>query len=101
IQKNCWDERDGFFYSVDLNLRPYSDYPEIPGQLMPAHAGFPRDYDCLIQRIDVWSGFLAMWAGLATPDQARRMVEGSYRNERTFNAPFGVRSLSRLEKMYN
>ncbi len=22
IQKHCWDERDGFFYSVDLNLLP-------------------------------------------------------------------------------
>ena len=22
IQKHCWDERDGYFYSVDLNLRP-------------------------------------------------------------------------------
>jgi hypothetical protein len=22
IQKNCWDEKDGYFYSVDLNLRP-------------------------------------------------------------------------------
>ena len=25
LQKNCWDERDGFFYSVDLNLRPVAD----------------------------------------------------------------------------
>ena len=28
IQKNCWDERDGFFYSVDLNLRPVTNKPD-------------------------------------------------------------------------
>jgi hypothetical protein len=27
IQKNCWDERDGYFYSVDLNLRPITNEP--------------------------------------------------------------------------
>ena len=29
------------------------------------------------------------------------MVEEHYENEKTFNAPYGVRSLSKLEKMYN
>ena len=24
IQEHCWDERDGFFYNVDLNLLPSS-----------------------------------------------------------------------------
>ncbi len=92
IQEHCWDERDGFFYSVDLNLRPV----EVTG----LHAGYPRDWDCLIQRIGVWSGFLALWAGIATPEQAKRIVEEHYRDTRTFNAPYGVRTLSKLEKMY-
>jgi putative isomerase len=61
----------------------------------------PRDWPCLIQRIGTWSGFLALWAGLATREQAARIVAEHGRNERTFNAPFGVRTLSRLEKMYN
>jgi len=101
IQKNCWDERDGFFYSVDLNLLPYEAKPFSADPSIALHSGYPRDYDCLIQRIDVWSGFLAMWAGIATPEQARRMVEEHYRNVKTFNAPYGVRTLSKLEKMYN
>jgi len=92
IQEHCWDERDGFFYSVDLNLRP----AETTG----LHAGHPRDWECLIQRIGVWSGFLALWAGIATPEQADRVVSEHFRNPRTFNASFGVRSLSRMEKMY-
>jgi putative isomerase len=93
IQEHCWDERDGFFYSVDLNLLP----PETTG----LHAGDPRRWPCLIQRIGVWSGFLALWAGVATPEQAERVVSTHYRDPRTFNAPYGVRTLSKLEKMYS
>ncbi len=94
ILEHCWDERDGFFYSVDFNfvdptLQPYR------------HGGQRRDWPCLIQRIGVWSGFLALWAGIATKEQAERVVAEHYRNERTFHAPAGVRTLSRMEKMYN
>ncbi|MFT3866874.1 MAG: trehalase family glycosidase [Nibricoccus sp.] len=101
IQKHCWDERDGFFYSVDLNLLPYEPRPFGGDSKFILHAGYPRDYDCLIQRIGVWSGFMAMWAGIATPEQAKRMVEEHYRNEKTFNAPYGIRTLSKMEKVYN
>ncbi len=104
IREYCWDERDGFFYSIDLNLRPL-DKPEPDssklGKLFNIHAGHPRDYDCLIQRIGVWSGFLAMWAGIATPEQAERMVKDIIMNPKTFNSPFGVRTLSKMEKMYS
>ena len=95
IQKNCWDERDGSFYSVDLNLLP------INNQTWALQSGSPRDYDCLIQRIDVWSNFLPMWAFIATSEQAKRIVEEHYKNLKTFDAPFGVRTLSKMEKMYN
>ncbi len=92
ISAHCYDERDGFFYSVDFNLLPV----EANGGL---HSGAPRHWDCLIQRIDVWSGILALWSGIATPEQARRAVE-HITDERTFWAPYGIRTLSRLEKMY-
>jgi hypothetical protein len=102
IQEHCWDERDGFFYSVDLNLRPLTDrLDHTLGKTFIIHAGYPRDYDCLIQRIEVWSGFMAMWAGIATPEQADRMVKEHYLNPKTFNSPSGVRTLSKMEKMYS
>ena len=96
IQEHCWDERDGFFYSVDLNLLPVE-----AKRTFGLHQGMPRDWPCVIQRIGVWSGFLALWAGLATAEQAERIVVGQYRDPKTFNAPFGIRTLSRMEKMYN
>jgi putative isomerase len=102
IQKHCWDEKDGFFYSVDINLRPVTNEPSIIfGQKFILHSGFPRNYEGLIQRIGAWSGFLAMWAGIATPEQAHRMIKENLLDTRTFNAPYGVRTLSRLEKMYS
>jgi putative isomerase len=102
IQKNCWDEKDGFYYSVDLNLRPVTNEPSVIfGQTMILHSGFPRTYDGLIQRIGVWSGFLAMWSGVATPAQARRMVAQNFNDTATFNAAYGIRTLSKLEKMYS
>jgi putative isomerase len=101
IQKYCWDERDGFFYSVDLNLVPFEFKPFSADPGIMIHSGYPRDYDCLIQRIEVWSGFMAMWAGIATPEQSKRMVEEHFKNEKTFNAPYGIRTLSKMEKMYN
>ena len=101
IQKNCWDERDGFFYSADLNLRPVANEPGIYlGSRMVLHKGHPRDYACLIQRIEGWSGFLAMWSGIATPEQAKRMVDEHLKNPKTLGCPYGIRTLSKMEKMY-
>ena len=93
IQELCYDERNGFYYSVDLNLLPID-----PNQ--PLHSGCPRNWNTLIQRIDVWSGFMAMWTGIATKEQAERMVKENYLDKRLFYAPWGVRTLSKCEKMY-
>ena len=68
---------------------------------MVLHKGAPRHYPCLIQRIGCWSGFMTLWAGIATPEQARRMVRENLMDGRTFCSPYGVRTLSKMEKMYN
>ena len=103
IREHCWDRRDGFYYSVDLNLLPV-EKPDIeslqPGTLY-LHVGQPRTYDCLIQRLSVWSGFMSMWAGIATPEQAKEMVQRHFHDTLSYNAPAGIRTLSPLEKMYD
>ncbi|NDJ76071.1 MAG: glycoside hydrolase family 37 [Chloroflexi bacterium] len=98
IQEHCWDEWLGFYYSVDLNLTRPPLNVEAHG--MGPHCGLSRDWPGLIQRIGVWSGFLPMWAGIATPEQAQRMVDEHYWNEQTFNCAAGIRTLSRMEKMF-
>ena len=91
IRENCYDEKDGNYYSVDLNLLPI-----VPKK----HSGAPRHWDCLIQRIGCWSGFLALWSGVATLEQANRMVKENLLDKDGFWSPYGVRSLSKYEKMY-
>ncbi|MHB1105037.1 MAG: MGH1-like glycoside hydrolase domain-containing protein [Lutibacter sp.] len=95
IQEHCWDERDESFYSVDVNLMP------VEKDKWVLHSGSPREYDCLIQRIDYWTNFLPLWAGIATPEQAKVIVEKHLLDENRFNAPYGIRTLSKMEKMYN
>ena len=93
VQTHCYDEKDGFYYSVDLNLLPIENDTFL-------HSGAPRQWNCLIQRIGCWSGFLAMWSGIAKNEQADRMVRENLLDENAFWAPFGVRTLSKYEKMY-
>ena len=44
---------------------------------------------------------MAMWAGIATREQAAEMVSKHFRDTTSYNAPAGIRTLSPLEKMYN
>lgn len=93
ILQHCWDERMGFYFSVDLNLLPFDDTTWL-------HKGGPRHWDCLIQRIEVWTGFMSLWAEIATREQAERIVKEHFYNEKTFSSPYGICSLSKMEKMY-
>ena len=93
VREHLWDERNGFYYSADINLLPVDMECEL-------HQGAPRHWHSVIQKIDVWSGFMAMWAGIATKEQAERMVNENMLNPKTFWAQYGVRTLSKLEKMY-
>ena len=93
VRDLCFDEKDGMYYSADLNLLPVDPNSNL-------HSGAPRHWDTLIQRIGCWSGFMAMWAGIATPEQAQRMVKENLLDEKGFWAPYGVRTLSKYEKMY-
>ncbi len=93
INEHCYDEKDGMYYSCDINLRPID-----PNVLL--HSGAPRHYSTLIQRLGCWSSFLPLWAGIATKEQAERIVKENLLDEKAFWANFGVRSLSKYEKMY-
>ncbi len=93
INECMWDERNGFYYSVDLNLLPVDPNQE-------RHKGAPRNWSYLVQKIDVWSGIMPMWCGIADEKKAERMVKENLLNENIFNCNAGIRTLSKQEKMY-
>lgn len=92
IMDCCFDERDRSYYSVDINLVEIDPSAAL-------HSGAPRHWSTLIQRIDLWTSFMPLWAGIATTDQAPDMRERAL-CERTFLSPYGIRSLAKTEKMY-
>ena len=93
IQNECWDERDGFFYGVDISLRPINNNDNL-------HRGAPRHWKSLPIRIAGWSGFLPLWCGIATKEQADILVKQHLNNYQSFNSRSGIRSLSKQERMY-
>lgn len=92
VQEECWDKRDRFFYSVDVDIktRAYDWF----------HKGLGVFWKTLFIKTRAWSSFLPMLAGIASRDQAAELVKHTLDPE-TFWSPSGVRSLSYDEKMYN
>lgn len=93
INEHLWDERNGFYYSADINLKPID-----PDEWL--HSGRPRHWHSVLQKIDCWSGFMAMWAQVATPERAERMVRENLLKPELFCGTYGVRTLAKTEKMY-
>ena len=95
MRQYCWDDRDRFFYTVDVQCEDYR--AELLADFKP---GMPLSWSCLPLRIQMFTGFLPMWCGVATKEQADVLVEHHYKNPNTFLASYGVRTLSAAESMY-
>lgn len=50
--------------------------------------------------VPTWNHFVPLFAGLYTGQEAERVVREHLRNEETFRAPFGVRTVSKQEPAY-
>lgn len=94
IGRHCWDKRDRFFYSVDFLSKLRPPFPWL-------HQGLGCFWPCLMQRVQTWCGFLGLWSGVASPDQAREVARRHYHNEESFLARAGIRTLAANEPMYN
>ncbi|MCF0133473.1 MAG: trehalase / alfa-L-rhamnosidase / mannosyl oligosaccharide glucosidase [Blautia sp.] len=92
IQEECWDPRDQFFYSVDVDIktRPYDWF----------HKGLGVFWKTLPIKIRVWSGFIPLWAGFATQRQAEAMVK-HWLDKSTFYSDYGILTLAKDEKMFD
>ncbi|MGH9345099.1 MAG: MGH1-like glycoside hydrolase domain-containing protein [Terriglobia bacterium] len=96
IQKFCWDPRDHFYYTVDVQCvdRRAELIHDIP-------SGMAMSWKCLPLRIQMFTGFLPMWCGLASNEQANELLHMQYLNSNKFRAAAGIRSLSSEESMYS
>ncbi len=94
ILKYCWDPRDRFFYTVDTQCVDHRS------ELIKFSRGMDMSWKCLPLKIQTFTGFLPLWSGMATKQQATALVETHYFADQRFRGDWGVRSLSRLESMY-
>lgn len=96
IQKHCWDPRDRFYYTADVQCI------DRRAELIHGVAqGMPMSWSSLPLRIQMYTGFLPLWCGLATREQAQALLEENYLRDDRFRATAGVRSLSSHESMYS
>lgn len=96
IQKFCWDPRDRFYYSADVQCT------DVRSKWLPGlEQGMAMSWQCLPLRIQTVTGFLPLWCGLATQRQAKELIETHYLSDDRFCAAHGIRSLSKLEAMYS
>jgi len=96
IQTYCWDPRDSYFYSVDVQCvdRRAELIPTVP-------RGMDMSWKSLPLRIQMFTGFLPLWCGIASQAQAAELVRVNYAADDRLCARWGVRSLSSRESMYS
>jgi putative isomerase len=76
VQHKMWSEADGMFLNIDSQT----------GQFV---------------RIKTWTNFVPLWAGMATPAEAKLTVDRHLLNPREFWSPYGIRTLAPGEPLYN
>jgi putative isomerase len=96
IEQFCWDPRDKFYYTVDVQC------VDMRAALIPrVKAGMNMSWNSLPIRVQMFTGFLPMWCSIASQEHAGALVDSAYRADDRFRAESGVRSLSNLETMYS
>jgi len=95
IRTLLWDEEDGFFYDRNIRARE---------PLMSRYAGWASAVNANPQeriRVKSVAGFAVLWAGVATPTQAHRLVNEHLLNPLEFWTPYPVPALARSERWYS
>ena len=93
IQKECYDPKDRFFYSVDVDIktRAYDWF----------HKGLGVFWNILPIKIQTWTGFIPLYANIAADEQAESILKLHIQNDESFSSEYGIRALAKDEKMYN
>ncbi len=93
IQSECYDPKDRFFYSVDVDIKTRS-YDWF-------HKGLGVFWNTLPIKIQTWTGFIPIYTGVATDEQTEDILKRHLNNYDSFNSEYGIRALAKDEKMYN
>ncbi|MDE6373593.1 MAG: trehalase / alfa-L-rhamnosidase / mannosyl oligosaccharide glucosidase, partial [Clostridia bacterium] len=96
INGETWDERDGIYYSQDINF--YKTERIVKGVAL--HSGLDPHWNTMPLKIRFWGCFLPMYAGICSAEQAERMCAHLTENDDIF-AEYGIRTLAKNEKMYS
>ena len=96
IQTYCWDARENYYYSADVQC------VDRRAELIPTvKRGMDMSWKSLPMRIQMFTGFLPLWCGIASQQQADALVKVNYVADDRLRAKWGVRSLSSREPMYS
>jgi Mannosylglycerate hydrolase MGH1-like glycoside hydrolase domain len=94
VQRAMWDEETGFFY----HIRKRGQTIKNDGTIDPDRFSFREPND--LKHMEI-IGFLPLWAGIATPEQAERLVREHLTNPDEFWREYGVPSLSASDPYYD
>lgn len=96
INAEMWDERDGIYYSQDINF--CKTERSVKGVAL--HSGLAPHWNAMPLKIRFWGCFLPMYAGICSVEQAEAMCAHLTANDEIF-AEYGIRTLAKNEKMYS
>jgi putative isomerase len=96
IHTFCWDPRDSYYYTVDVQCvdRRAELIPTVP-------RGMDMSWKSVPMRIQMFTGFLPLWCGIAPQEIAHKLVSTNYLADDRFRGQWGTRSLSDRETMYS
>lgn len=95
VNDYMWDEKDGIYYSQDLNFR--KDTACIGEATF--HAGLLPTWKTMPLRIRFWGCFLPMYVGICDKEKAKRLVK--HLKQKEVVGKYGVRTLASDEPMYS
>ena len=96
IHSCCWDPRDNYYYTVDVQC------VDRRAELIPTVSrGMDMSWKCLPTGIQMFTGFLPLWCGVAPQKNADKLISKNYLADDRLCAQWGARSLSDRETMYS
>jgi hypothetical protein len=95
IRDTLWDIGDGFFYDRNMRSR------QGPKSQKAGWASALNKDNAERIRVKSVASFTTLWAGVATIQQARRMICEHLFNPREFWTPYPVAALARNERWYS